>query len=161
VSGTKVADYVVKALLTLAVLALIVVATVIVVNILGRTFFSAPILGTIEYAGVAAVIFSAVAVPYCEKSHRNVIMEVVCNRFPPRIKAFTDAFVLLLSLVAAGVMTWAMFREAGRAASADETTLVMRIPLAPFKYIWAVGVALLAVVLLWNMITSARKGVKR
>jgi TRAP-type C4-dicarboxylate transport system permease small subunit len=161
VSGTKVADYVIKALLALAVLALIVVATVIVLNILGRTFFGAPILGTIEYAGVAAVIFAAVAVPFVEKEHRNVIMEVVCNRFPPRMKAFTDAFVLLLSLGAVGVMTWAMFREAGHAASSDETTLVMRIPLAPFKYIWAVGVGLLALVILKNIIDSVRKGVKR
>jgi TRAP-type C4-dicarboxylate transport system permease small subunit len=77
------------------------------------------------------------------------------------MKAVTDAFVLLLSLGVVGIMTWAMFRDAGRAASADETTLVMRIPLAPFKYIWAVGVGLLALVILKNIIGSVRKGVKR
>ena len=160
-SGPKLYDYVVKALLILATLALIAMATIIATNILGRTLFGKPILGTIEIAGLAGVVFATIAVPFVEKEHRNVVMEVVASRFPRRMKAFTDAFVLLVSLGAVGVLTWAMFRESQHAASFGEATTVMRIPLAPFKYIWSVGAALLCIVLLWNIIVSVKKGLKR
>lgn len=160
-SGSKLYDYVVKALLILATLALIAMATIIAMNILGRTLFGKPILGTVEIAGLAGVVFAAIAVPFVEKEHRNVVMEVVSSRFPPRMKGFTDAFVLLVSLGAVGVLTWAMFRESQLAASFAEATTVTRIPLAPFKYIWSVGATLLCIVLLWNIIVSVKKGLKR
>lgn len=160
-SGPKLVELLVRALLILATLALVVMAAIIAMNILGRTLFGRPILGTIEIAGVAGVVFASIAVGYVEKQRRNVVMEVICARFPPRMKAFTDAFVLLLSLGAIGILTWAMFREAHHAASFSETTLVMRIPLAPFKYVWSVGATLLGIVLLYNLVTSVRKGLKR
>jgi TRAP-type C4-dicarboxylate transport system permease small subunit len=154
-------EFVVRALLVLASIALVVMATIIAFNIFGRALFHRPILGTIEYAGVAGVIFASVAVGYVEKQRRNVVMEVVSSKLPPRVKAFTDAFGLLLGLGIIGVLTWAMFREAAYAASYGQTTLVMGIPLAPFKYIWAVGTALLCVALLNNIVQCIRRGVKR
>ena len=90
-----------------------------------------------------------------------MVMEVVVTRFPPRTRAFTDAFVLLLSLGAIGILTWEMFKESRYAASFGEATLVMGIPLAPFKYIWSVGAALLCIVLLWNIVICVKKGLKR
>ncbi len=160
-SGRKLYDYLVRALLIIATLALILMATIIAVNILGRSLFGKPILGTIEIAGLAGVVFASIAVPFVEKERRNVFMEVLVTKFPPRMKAFTDAFVLLVSLGVIGVLTWAMFRESNYSASYTEVTTVMRIPVAPFKYIWSVGAALLSAVLLWNIIESLRKGFKR
>ncbi len=160
-SGRKLYEYLVRALLIIATLALILMATIIAMNILGRTLFGKPVLGTIEIAGLAGVVFASIAVPFVEKEHRNVLVEVVVTRFPPRVKAFTDAFVLLVSLGVVGILTWAMFRESRYAASYTEVTTVMRIPIAPFKYVWSVGATLLSAVLLWNVIESVKKGLKR
>lgn len=160
-SGRKLYGYLVKALLILATLALILMAVIIAMNILGRTIFGKPILGTIEIAGLAGVVFASIAVPFVEKEHRNVLMEVVVTKFPPRVKAFTDAFVLLLSLGIVGILTWGMFRESQYSASYTEVTTVMRIPVAPFKYVWSVGATLLSAIILWNVIESVKRGLKR
>ncbi len=159
-SGRKLYDYLVRALLIIATLALILMATIIAINILGRSLFGKPILGTIEIAGLAGVVFASIAVPFVEKEHRNVLMEVVVTKLPPRVRAFTDAFVLLVSLGVVGILTWGMFRESQYSASYTEVTTVMRIPMAPFKYVWSVGATLLCVILLWNVIKSVKKGLK-
>lgn len=160
-SGGKLIERLVRVLLIVAILALIVMATIIALNVLGRALLGKPILGAIDIAGLAGVVFASVAIGYVESQHRNVIMEVVSARFPARVKAFTDAFGLLLSLVVIGVLTWAMFGAAHEAATSSETTLVTRIPLAPFKYIWAVGATLLSIVLIKNMVASVIRGIKR
>lgn len=154
-------EFVGRALLVLAAVALIVMATIITLNIFGRALFHRPIMGTIEYAGVLGIVFASVAISYVEKHRRNVVMEVVSSKFPPRVKAFTDAFGLLLGLVIIGVLSWAMFGDAGYALSYGETTVVMGVPLWPFKYIWAVGTAILCLALLYNMVQCIRRGVKR
>lgn len=154
-------EFAVRALLVLAAVALIVMATIITLNILGRALFNRPIMGTIEYAGVLGVVFASVAIGYVEKHRRNVVMEVVSSKFPPRVKEFTDAFGLLLGLGIIGVMSWAMFGEAGYGLSYGETTVVMGIPLWPFKYVWAVGAAVLCLILLYNIVQCIRRGVKR
>jgi len=153
--------FLIRALQAVSGIALVTVATVITLNVFGRTLFHTPILGTIEYAALASVVFASGAVGYAEKQRRNVVMEVVSSRFPPRVKAFTDAFGLLLALAVIGFLAWAMFGNARFAASYGETTLVVKIPLAPFKYIWALGATLLCVILLTNIIQCIRRGVKR
>lgn len=160
-NASKLIALLTRVLLIIATLAMVVMATIIAMNILGRSLFSRPILGTIDIAGLAGVVFASIAVAYTEWERRNVLVEVVVARFPPRVKAFTDAFVLLLSLAIIGVLTWAMFKEAAYAASFSQTTLITKLPLAPFKYVWSVGAALLGAILLWHVIESVRKGLKR
>lgn len=154
-------EFVVRVLLVIAAAALVAMATIITLNIFGRALFRSPIMGTVEYAGVLGVVFASVAIGYVEKHRRNVVMEVISSKFPPRAKEFTDAFGLLLGLVIIGVLSWAMFGEAGYAFSYRETTVVMGVPLWPFKYIWAVGAAILCLALLYNMVQCIRRGVKR
>jgi TRAP-type C4-dicarboxylate transport system permease small subunit len=147
--------------LAIGTIALIVMATIIALNVLGRSFLGKPILGTLDISGLAGVVFATVAVPFVESQRRNVVMEVVSARFPPRLQAFMNAFVLALGLGACGLVTWAMVKESMRSASFSEATLISRIPVAPFKYIWSVGVALLCIILLRNIVASVIKGLKR
>lgn len=157
----KFVQYTVKVLLIIASIAVLAMMVIIAFNILGRIFFNAPILGAIEIAGLTGAVLAAVALAYTEREHRNVVVEVVANLFPPRVRGFADAFTLLLSLGGVGIMMWAMFKEAFHAASFSETTLVLRAPTPPFKFIWSIGLLILCIVILVNLIAAFRRGLKR
>ena len=159
--GAKFVQYIIRVLLIIAALALIAMMVIITGNILGRIFISTPILGAVEIAGLFGIVLSSIALPYVEKERRNVIVEILADKFPPRLRGFTDAFVFLLSLGGIAAMSWAMFNESFHAASFGEETGVLRIPTTPFKFIWSIGILLLCVVIIVNIISSIRKGVKR
>ena len=160
-NGSKFVQYLTRILLIIASIAVLTMMVIISFNILGRIFFNSPILGAIEIAGLTGAVLAAVALAYTEREHRNVVVEIVANLFPPRVRGFTDAFVLLLSLGGVGVMAWAMFKEAFHAASFAEATLVLEVPTTPFKFIWAIGLLILFIAILVNMIVAIRKGVNR
>lgn len=159
--GTKFVQYVVRVLLVISAIALIAMMVIITTNVLGRVFLNSPIFGAIEISGLAGIVLASVAIPYVEKERRNVHVEILVDKFPPRVKGFTDAFVLLLSLGAVAVLSYAMIKESFHAASFGEETLVLELPTTPFKFTWTIGTLLLCVVLLTNVITSFIKGMKR
>ncbi|MEJ2739316.1 MAG: TRAP transporter small permease [Dehalococcoidia bacterium] len=159
--GTKFIQYVIRVLLIIAAIALVAMMVIISTNVLGRVFLHSPIFGALEISGLAGIILASVAIPYVEKERRNVHVEILVDKFPPRIRGFSDAFVLLLSLGAVAVLSYAMIRESLHAASFGEETLVLALPTTPFKFIWSIGTILLCVVLLVNIITSIMKGMKR
>jgi TRAP-type C4-dicarboxylate transport system permease small subunit len=160
-NGSKFVQYFTRVLLVIGSIAVLAMMTVITGNIAGRIFFQAPILGAIEIAGLTGAVLAAVALAYTEWEHRNVVVEVVANLFPPRVRGFTDAITLFLSLIGVGILSWAMFNEAFHAASFNETTLVLRAPTPPFKFIWAIGTVILGITMIRNIVLAIRRGVKR
>ena len=159
--GTKFVQYLVRVLLIIAAIALITMMVIISTNVLGRVFLKSPIFGALELSGLAGIVLASVAIPYVEKERRNVHVEILVDRLPSRLRGFTDAFVLLLSLGAIAVLSYAMLKESLHAASFGEETLVLELPTSPFKFIWTIGTILLCVVLIVNIIKSIIKGMKR
>jgi TRAP-type C4-dicarboxylate transport system permease small subunit len=106
---TKFSQSIIRGLLVIEAVALMAMMGIVVGNVIGRIFFSQPVLGTVELAGLAGVIVVAAAVGFSEREHRNVVVDVVASRFPPRIRAIADAFTLFLSLGAEAFVNWAIF----------------------------------------------------
>jgi TRAP-type C4-dicarboxylate transport system permease small subunit len=159
-SVSKLDKYLWNFLLTLAALAVLAMMCVIAFNIFGRVLFHKPILGAIEWAGLVGVVFAAVALPYSTRQRNNVIVEIIAERFPPRVRACIDAFTFLISLAGLGFLLYGSFDEAFYSASFNESTIVTYTPMSPFKFIWAVGLTVLTLVVLVHTIKYARKGVK-
>ncbi len=147
-------------LLVLASLAVLAMMCVIAFNIFGRILFHKPILGAIEWAGLMGVVFAAVALPYSTRERNNVVVKIISERFPPRVGAFVNAFTFLVSLGGLGILVYGSFKEAFYAASFDERTIVSDTPTTPFKFIWAVGLTILALVVLVHAFKYLLKGVR-
>jgi TRAP-type C4-dicarboxylate transport system permease small subunit len=158
---SKLGDVIIKVLLVVASVALMVMMVIVVGNSLGRAFFKTPIFGTIEIAGLAGVIVVAVAVGFAQWEQRNVVVDVVANRFTPRTREIADAFTLFLSLGAVAFMFWAIFNDALNSVAVREIALTTGIPTFPFKLTWAIGVIILCLFLLQHMIETIRKGGKK
>lgn len=156
-SVSKLGQYVLKILLILASVSLLAMMLVISLNVIGRIFFSSPILGALEIAGLAGVIFIAIALGFTEKEKNNVVVEVLVMLLSPRRRAVTDAVTLFLSLIGVAFLSYAVIKDAFHSAEFNEQTLVLGISTSPFKFIWAAGTLMLFLFILKNMITALRK----
>jgi TRAP-type C4-dicarboxylate transport system permease small subunit len=85
-----------------AVIAVLLVVSVLLnfANVIGRKFLSAPIIGAEEVMNflMVSVVFLGAGVVAYEGTHIN--MEIVIDRFPPRVR---DAFRALAQLAAIGI----------------------------------------------------------
>ena len=158
---SKLSHAMIKVLLVVGAVALMVMMTIVVGNSLGRAFFKTPIFGTIEIAGLAGVIVVAAAIGFAEREQKNIVVDVVANRFTPRIRALADVFTLFLSLGAVAFLLWAIFNDALNSLTIRETTLTTGTFTAPFKFTWAIGIIILCLFLLQHMIEAFRRGGKR
>jgi TRAP-type C4-dicarboxylate transport system permease small subunit len=151
----------IRVLLVVGAVALMVMMVIVVGNSLGRAFFKTPIFGAIEIAGLAGVVVVAAAVGFAEREQRNVVVDVVANRFPPRTRALADAFTLFLNLGAVAFLLWAIFNDALNSVTTHEITLTTGVFTAPFKFVWAIGVIILCLFLLQHLTEAIRRGGKR
>lgn len=158
---SKLSHVITKVLLVMGGIALMVMMAIVVGNSIGRALFRTPIFGTIEIAGLAGVVVVAGAVGFTERERRNIVVDTAANRLKPRMRALVDAFTLFLSLGAVAFLFWAVFNNAIRSLTIREVTLTTSVLIAPFKFIWAIGIIILCLFLLQHMIEAIRKGGKR
>jgi TRAP-type C4-dicarboxylate transport system permease small subunit len=160
--GASIEKHVVRVLLIVGALAILAMMVVVGFNIFGR-WLDHPIMGAIEIAGLCGGVAAAIAIPYATRERRNVVVDVIASRLPPRARGFFDAFTFLVSLVAVGFLVYVAFKEARYAASFNEATIVVSAPTAPVKFIWAIGLFLLALVLVREVYDAIRRarGVKQ
>lgn len=152
--------WLVRVLLIIGSIAVIVMMVIISFNIFGR-WFGHPILGAIDIGGLAGGVAAAIALPYTARERRNVVVDILSEKLPRRVKGFFDAFTFSLSVAAVGLLVYAAFKEAFYAASYGETTLVASLPTSPVKFIWSIGLFLLLLVMIYEVVVSFRKGAAR
>jgi TRAP-type C4-dicarboxylate transport system permease small subunit len=150
----------VKFLLVLGSLAVLAMMIIVSFNIFGRWLFS-PILGALEIAGLCGAVVAAVGIPYAAREKRNVVVDVIASRMPPRVRGFFDAVSFTIGLAIAGFLVYVAFSEVRYAASFGEETMVSETPTTPFKCIWAIGLLLLFLVLAREVVRAIRKAAKR
>lgn len=144
----------------IAQLALALMMFFVVGNVLLRLVWR-PIPGTFEIVCLlgAATIFMAVA--YCAAMKGHVAIDVLVERFSPRIQAIIDSITSLISLVVIGIVTWQMFAFATRMWQRGYVTADLAIPHHPFIYGAALGLGTLCLVLLVELCKSILRAVRR
>ena len=149
--------YILNSLLVVAGVALISMMAVISLNVFGRLFFRAPILGAIEIGGLAGVVLIAISMSYTEKEQRNVYVEALVMHLPQNVRLIVEAVTRLISLVAVALLFWAAFGDALFSLEFNEPTLILGIYTSPFKFVWAAGLLMLSFYLMKNIYAAIRK----
>jgi TRAP-type C4-dicarboxylate transport system permease small subunit len=150
----------IRALLVVGAIPLLAMMALIVGNSLGRVFFNTPIKLTIEGSGLLGIILVATAIGFAERERVNVAVRIVFERFPERVRVVVESFTLILSLVGAAYLFWAVVDSARSSLSIHEATIAARIPITPFKLIWAAGILILCLFLAQHLIEDIIKIVK-
>lgn len=143
----KVGEYI--AALTLFALMILTSA-----NIIGRSFFSFPVQGTIEVGSYMLLTIVALGLGGAAVEGRHIKVDLLMDHLSKKTQLAIDTAMSLLSFVMLGVTTWVMVHSA---LAPTRYTASLRIPDTPFKWIFAVGWGLCCIGALFVTIENFRK----
>ncbi len=126
-----------------------------VVDVVIGYLFQTHVLGAYELTQrmLMCAVFTAFAYGQSKKSHINMTIVIVHFPRPLRFTLFT--LMSLLSVLAAGAMTYAAAVQTGVAVSTGYMTEVLYIPLWPFYVIETVSMGIFTLALIYDTILSA------
>jgi TRAP-type C4-dicarboxylate transport system permease small subunit len=133
------------------------VMLLVVSNIILRTFFKQPILGTYEMVGFLIGIAIALALAHCAFQNGHVAVSIVMDRFSDRIKSFTAIIVQIASLLFAFAAAWSLVKFGDAMKIRGLVSPSSAIPVYPFIYLVALGVLGLGLVIVYQFLVSCRE----
>jgi len=129
-----------------------IMAGLIAVDVFLRFFFNRPIAGSLELEQymLATVVFLSLGYAMMEDQHVNI--DFISSRYSAKGKLVSKSIFALLSIYLFAIVCWQNLRRAFEAIEEEEIGIVTGIPLAPFLFIAVLGSALIALVLIINML---------
>ena len=123
-----------------------------VVDVIIGYLFSKHILGAYELTQrlLMCAVFTAFAYGQSKKTHIN--MTIVIAKFPRAVRFVIFTVMSILSVLAAGAMTYAAGVQTGVAISTGYMTEVLYIPLWPFYVVETVAMAIFTLALIYDTI---------
>jgi len=104
----------------------------IVLEVGSRTLLNFPILGVFDFTNLGMGIFIASCLPLVFIRRRNISVRILGKLTNPRVNAFLDGLGNLAALFIYCVMVWQLWRYVKDLAAIQETTWIVRIPVAPW-----------------------------
>lgn len=141
----------------LAALCIFFVMLLIVANIILRTVFHRPILGTYELVGFLTAIGVALALARCAFQDGHIAVSFISERFPRILQSLASLFVNVVSLVLWGAVVWYLGKFAQAMKIKGLVSPSAEIPVYPFIYLVAFGLLGLCLVLLFKSLVSFRE----
>ena len=135
---------------------LILLMLLTVSDVVMRYVFNSPIKGTAELASVLMTSL-VLGVAWCAIKESHIVVDLVMCRFSQRVQAIVDAVTLT-----AGLFIWIIFTWASIAQSLWEKKLnsivgiTVEWPSFPFYWIYALGCAVLCLVVVAQIIHRIR-----
>ena len=125
-----------------------------VADVLLGYLFKTHILGAYELTQrmLMCAVFTAFAYGQSKKSHIN--MTIVIVHFPRPLRFIIFTLMSILSVLAAGAMTYAAAVQTGVAVNTGYMTEVLYIPLWPFYVIETAAMALFTLALIYDTVLS-------
>ncbi|MBN1189156.1 MAG: TRAP transporter small permease [Dehalococcoidales bacterium] len=125
-----------------------------VIDVVGRYIFDRPLMGAYELVGYLMAIAGPWAIGYTQIQKGHIRVDFILKRFSTKGQAVITSFAYLVGIVAFSVLCWRMIVLAQYYFSLKHgnTTDTMGIPIAPFIIVVAIGLGMLALVLLFDLI---------
>lgn len=110
-------------------LILVAMAGMTVVSVVGRSFFSHPILGDVELVQLGCAVVVASFLPYTQFHRANIIVDFFTTRARARTQRRMDAFGTLLYTGVLVLVAWRVAAGGVAIHEAQETSMLMNLPL--------------------------------
>ncbi len=114
---------------TIGGVVLVAIASVTVVSVVGRAFFSHPILGDVELVQLGCAVVVASFLPYTQFRHANIIVDFFTTHASERTQSKLDAFGTLLYTVVMALVAWRVAVGCVDIKANQETSMLMALPL--------------------------------
>ena len=128
------------------------------VNVASRYVFSAPIYGTTELTGLLLVCLTAAGLSYCQLEKGHIRVSIVVSRLSKKSQAILDSLAYLIGFASIALVCWYSFVRARKYLflTRGEVTELLGIHFFPFMFIFFLGFALFALLLLVHLIQSTK-----
>ncbi len=118
----------------------------VVANVIMRTIFSRPFLGTYEYVGFSTALIVGFSLAYCAIMESHITVDLITNKLPHGIRDVMVFAAEVVSFCFVALITWQLVRYAGSIQSTGQVSPTTEIPIYPFIYLVALGFLALALV---------------
>ncbi|HSD38925.1 MAG TPA: TRAP transporter small permease [Rhodocyclaceae bacterium] len=108
---------------------LVAIACVTVVSVIGRAFFSHPILGDIELVQLGSAVVVASFLPYTQHRRANIMVDFFTSGAALRTQRFMDTFGTFLYTLVMALILWRVAVGGIDIKAAGERSMLMDIPL--------------------------------
>ena len=136
-----------------AVLTLMALATG---NVLFR-IFGMPFRGAYELVSFLGAVVTAFALGYTQKRKFNIVVDILSDTFPKRLKRDLDRIGYLIGMLFFAVVAWVILRWGFRIAASGEVSETLKIAYYPFIFCVALGFAALCLTLTIDFCGTFRK----
>ena len=114
---------------TIGGVVLVAIACVTVVSVIGRAFFSHPILGDVELVQLGCAVVVASFLPYTQFRHANIIVDFFTSNVSTQRQSQLDAFGTLLYTLVMALVSWRVAVGGVDIKANQETSMLMALPL--------------------------------
>ena len=108
---------------------LVAMAAMTVTSVVGRAFFSRPILGDVELVQIGTAVCVALFLPYTQFRGGNIVVDFFTQRARPRIRSRLDGMGALLYTLVMALVCWRLAAGGLAARESQETSMLMGFPL--------------------------------
>lgn len=145
----------------IGVLAIAVLMLLVTSDVVGRFVFNQPVLGTAEMSMALMILAVYCAVAYCALVKGHVAVDLLFTRLPRRGQAITESVTVLGSLALFSLITWSSVNMLVFSFNRHEVTMMLDMPIWPFRAVLVIGAAMLCLVLLIDLVHQVTKAVKK
>ncbi len=132
-----------------AVLALMTMATA---NVVLR-ILHAPFRGAYEVVAFLGAVVIAFALGYTEKRKGNIIVDILTERFPKKVRDTLEGFNYAISGAFFVLVSWQVYECGMKIMESGELSETLKIVYHPFVFAVSLGFALLALTLFVDLIS--------
>jgi len=133
-----------------ALLALTLLATM---NVALR-IFRVPVSGTYEIVSFLGAIVTAGALGYTQKRKDHIVVDILSEKFPARVKRALDRVSYALILVFFSIVSWQTFVYGKRLMRTGEMSETLKVAYYPFVFLVSAGFAVLALTILLDLVET-------
>lgn len=132
-----------KALLIIGGIALLAMMILATGNVALR-LFHLPFSGSYEIISFLGAIVTASALGYTQRNRDHIVVDILSDKFPPRVKKIVDAVSYLIIFAFFAVVSWQIFLWGLKIQESGELSETLKIIYHPFVFGVAAGFAFLA-----------------
>lgn len=141
-----------------AMLALAIMTVIVTGDVILRYVFNAPTKWVGEISSFLMVVIVLMGLAYTQKERGHIKVDIILSRLPKAVRRWAELMILVISFVFTIILLYLTAGDFWLSVKWGTTSeSVMAFPLAPWQAFIPIGLAILALVLIWGIYTEVVK----
>jgi TRAP-type transport system small permease protein len=139
-----------------ALLGIAVMMVLTTVDVAGRYFFNKPVRGAFDATGLIGLVIVVAALANAQTLRSHIAVDFITRKLNPKAASSILSLVYFISFILFALIAWQAILYGYSLQKVNETSLTVKIPLAPFVYAISVGCITLCLVLIIDFMRSIK-----